>query len=136
MNNIDVSKEIMAKTMFGEARGEYRKYGINSIIAIGSVIMNRVAKSGKSIEDICLKPLQFSCWNESDPNRSIIDNISENDEVYTICLDAAEGVISQKIEDVTNGADHYYSTKLKPPPTWSYYGNVTAFIGNHVFLKI
>ena len=41
-------------------------------VAVASVIINRARKAGKSLEWVVLRPRQFSCWNENDPNRSLV----------------------------------------------------------------
>ena len=48
--------DIMARTIYGEARGEYyvKDGGINSLIAVGNVIMNRSIERSRSISSICL----------------------------------------------------------------------------------
>ena len=59
----------MAKTIWGEARGE----GLRGMQAVANVIMNRVDRGGwygASIKDVVLKPLQFSCWNRSEEHTS------------------------------------------------------------------
>jgi len=63
----DHELDILAKTLWGEARGEGRE----GLIAVAWVIKNRADNPGwwgKSIELVCLKPYQFSCWNADDPN--------------------------------------------------------------------
>ncbi|MDR2598610.1 MAG: cell wall hydrolase [Holosporales bacterium] len=132
------SIEIMAKTIYGEARGEYRKpnCGTKSLIAVGNVIMNRHKHSGESIENICLKPKQFSCWNPWDPNRKLIENPPSADAIYVLCYVLSQKLIDLKIQDITNGANHYYSKIAKTPPYWAT-GHVPVFeIGNHIFFKI
>jgi len=65
---ISQNVEYMARTLWGEARGESEE----GQVAVGHVIKNRVEKKtwyGKTIKDVCLKKWQFSCWNENDPNR-------------------------------------------------------------------
>jgi len=60
-------KRIMALTDYGEARGEKRE----GQIAVGSVILERVEHrgwDGKTIQDVCLMPGQFSCFLPDDPN--------------------------------------------------------------------
>jgi N-acetylmuramoyl-L-alanine amidase len=63
-----------AATIYGEARGSTQE----DRVAVAHTILNRTkAKSwyGKavsphpdhSISAICLKPMQFSCWNKNDP---------------------------------------------------------------------
>ena len=65
-------EDILARTLYGEARGEK----IAGMEAIASVILNRLAFSrqkngywwGNTITEICRKPYQFSCWNQDDVN--------------------------------------------------------------------
>ena len=73
--------QILARTLFGEARGE----GDEGLEAVACVIMNRY-KSGKwftgydvlngkkipSVAQTCLKKAQFSCWNKNDPNYKLL----------------------------------------------------------------
>jgi spore germination cell wall hydrolase CwlJ-like protein len=132
------SIEIMAKTIYGEARGEYWKpnCGEKSLIAVGNVIMNRHNQSGESIKNVCLKPRQFSCWNPSDPNRRLIENPPNADPIYVICLVLSEKLIDLKIPDITNGANHYYSKTAKTVPYWAIGLSPVFEVGNHVFFKI
>ncbi|MDR0630794.1 MAG: cell wall hydrolase [Holosporales bacterium] len=134
--NVDIIT--MAKTIFGEARGEYKRAdgGINSLIAIGNVVMNRYTGSDYTIEQVCLKPSQFSCWNTDDPNCNILKNISIENEIYRICLDISEQIINEKIGDITNGATHYYSKILRKAPYWAKDHDPVFEIGRHLFFKL
>ncbi|MES2252810.1 MAG: cell wall hydrolase, partial [Pseudomonadota bacterium] len=65
--------DILARTIYGEARGEYGRVdgGLAALIAVGNVIVNRTQQQtwfGRTVRDVCLKPYQFSCWNRNDPN--------------------------------------------------------------------
>ena len=62
--------ELVGLTLYGEARGE----PIEGIVAVGCVIRNRVKFEG-SFYAVCLKPRQFSCWNQDDPNYSVLLNL-------------------------------------------------------------
>ena len=69
---------IMAKTIWGEARGE----GRNGQVAVAWVIRNRAERGGwfgNTIREVCLKDQQFSCWNNNDCNKRQIDGLSSND---------------------------------------------------------
>ena len=69
---------IMAKTIWGEARGESH----NGQVAVAWVIRNRAERGGwwgNTIREVCLKDQQFSCWNHNDCNRAQIDSLSPND---------------------------------------------------------
>ncbi|MDR1234008.1 MAG: cell wall hydrolase [Holosporales bacterium] len=135
MNN---DTEIMAKTIYGEARGEYKKpnCGINSLIAVGNVIMNRHGESGESIEKVCLKPRQFSCWNDGDINRQLVLNPPIGDVIYILCLSVAQNLIDGKIKDITNGANHYHSKNIKKIPHWAEGKNPVYSVGNHIFFRL
>ena len=135
---MDRDIEIMAKTIYGEARGEYAKKngGFNSLIAVGNVIMNRSIEASTSIESVCLKPKQFSCWNEKDPNRKVIENITIEDPRYRICFIIAKRIICNEIGDITHGSNHYYSRYLENAPYWVEDKTPTIRIGNHIFFKI
>jgi spore germination cell wall hydrolase CwlJ-like protein len=135
---MDRDIEILAKTIYGEARGEYLHPagGINALIAIGNVVLNRAKLSGTNIASECLKPHQFSCWNKNDPNRKVIESVSDLNKIYQKCFAVASDVICEKLPDIVNGATHYYSTHLRDPPYWAKNQQPVAKIGNHLFFKL
>ncbi len=65
-------KDTLARTIYGEARGEYPRKdgGLASLIAVANVILNRSKNNkrrfGRTVRDVCLKPLQFSKDNQKD----------------------------------------------------------------------
>lgn len=125
----------MAKTVWGEARGE----SVKGQIAVAWVIKNRADNPkwwGKTIEEVCLKKYQFSCWLESDPNRAKMDKLTEEDlkEQIEIC----QSVLDEKVADPTDGANHYHTTGILP--SWVRNDDDTikqpiATIGNHLFYR-
>lgn len=131
----DHELDIVAKTLYGEARGEGRE----GLIAVAWVIKNRADNPGwwgKSIELVCLKPYQFSCWNADDPNAPYLRGrklIPPRE--YMRCREAAVAVLEGHEPDPTNGATHYYSTSMKKPPKWANSGTKTTQIGRHIFFK-
>lgn len=69
--------QIMALTIYGEARGE----STEGKIAVGSVILERVDHrlwDGRTIQEVCLRKWQFSCFLENDRNFGRLLNIAEN----------------------------------------------------------
>ncbi len=130
--------DIMARTIYGEARGEYyvKDGGINSLIAVGNVIMNRSRERSRSISSICLKPKQFSCWNKTDPNFKVIQNVTFSDKIFQLCYSVSCQIINGQTPDITNGANHYYSKKIKTVPYWAYQKIPIKTIGNHIFFRI
>ncbi|MDR1390997.1 MAG: cell wall hydrolase [Holosporales bacterium] len=138
---MDRDMEIMAKTIYGEARGECveKKATLASfapLIAIGNVIMNRSKESSTSIASVCLAPKQFSCWNENDPNRKVIERVTLKDPIFTRCFIVGAKIICEELKDITYGANHYYSRYLKKPPYWAEGRTPVVKIGNHIFFKL
>jgi N-acetylmuramoyl-L-alanine amidase len=124
--------EIMARTIFGEARGE----PVTGQIAVAHVIINRW-RSGKwfaapSLAGVCVKRLQFSCWNSSDPTyrRLITASTTELAPFEAI----ARHAVANPDEDPTYGATHYYADTI-PAPGWATGKSPTVQIGHHLFFK-
>ncbi|MDR0631298.1 MAG: cell wall hydrolase [Holosporales bacterium] len=128
---------VLAQTIYGEARGElnYMEGGLAALIAVGNVVVNRLSKT-QSVESVCKQPLQFSCWNSTDPNLLEIKNATvARPPEFVTCLWVAEGVLRMNWPDLTNGATHYYSHHMKTPPYWAPKMKIQAKIGHHIFLK-
>jgi spore germination cell wall hydrolase CwlJ-like protein len=131
--------EIMALTIYGEARGE----PYLGKVAVGSVILNRVdikGWMGNTVSEVCLKPYQFSCFLKSDPNSLMLLDIAQDapgeatkNKVFALCLDIATGLINGTIERATTGT-HYYATSIKPPAWASTMKKVDKY-AKHVFYK-
>lgn len=137
MNKKDISDvQIFARTIYGEARGEYKKYGRQALEAVGLVIMNRSKQRKQTITKVCLQPYQFSCWNEGDPNKEKILSVTTADKTFIVCLEVAGDLIGGKISDFLNGANHYYSDTMKEPPYWAKGQKPVAKVGHHIFFKL
>ena len=112
MNN---DLKILAKTIYGEARGELNNFGLAPLIAVGNVVLNRIRKNfANSITDVCLAPYQFSCWNPKDPNYEKLKNLDESSTIFKTCLKVAQNLIEGKWPDLTDGCDHYHAKSIKP----------------------
>lgn len=123
----------LAKTLWGEARGE----GLQGMQAVANVVMNRVERGGwygASIKDVVLKKGQFSCWNENDPNRIKIDNLTLEELRNSGALQVAEMAIAGNLADITDGATEYHAKSIKPNWDWSKLEK-TVTIGNHIFYR-
>ncbi|MBX9805594.1 MAG: cell wall hydrolase [Alphaproteobacteria bacterium] len=136
----DKDIDLLARTIYGEARGEFNgKAGLASLIAVGNVVMNRVRLKGwfgHTIQEVCHKPWQFSCWNEQDPNRLILLQKEILDPVFFICRDVANKVFRQEWPDLTKGSDHYHATTMSLYPKWSKGIPPKVCIGKHVFYQL
>lgn len=124
--------EVIAKTMWGEARGE----GYVGQQAVCNVIFNRAEKPswwGHSPRTVCLKPYQFSCWNQSDPNRPKLMEVTADDSIYSQSLTIVRDALSGDLPDVTNGADSY--CVIGTNPSWAAKLTPCATIGKHEFFR-
>ena len=138
--------EIFALTLYGEARGEK----VEGQIAVANVIMNRLKhypSKYKTVADVCLEKEQFSCWNESDPNYSVLEALSQqmikNNIMETTlrqCLYIARGVLGGNFLDNTKAALHYLTNNLfnsNKRPSWAANpSNPPITIGNQVFFNV
>lgn len=122
-------------TMYGEARGE----PVESQIGVGNTIMNRMREGHKpTLKEVCLAPLQFSCWNLTDPNlASIVEAFNSMSAIRDQIMYLALGISKEKILDNTKGSNHYLTTKLyrsNECPKWAAIVKPNAILGNHTFL--
>lgn len=134
-------KQIMALTIYGEARGE----SVEGKVAVGSVILERVEHrnwDGKTIHEVCLKPWQFSCFNHGDPNRGKLLNIAEMwDEAMAVnpalndCYCIASGLIDGYVPRTKEIADSHATQYLTVgcDAAWEREMKKVAVIGRHEF---
>lgn len=138
--------EVLAKTLWGEARG----LGIPGMVRVAWVIKNRVLTDlhndgkpdwwGEGWQGVCLAPGQFSCWLLGDPNRPKLETVTSADPSYLAALHVASGVMLGTLADPTHGATHYH-TKERPkeaaswPPRWAATMTVVADDAGHVFYR-
>lgn len=131
MSNSDV--DAIARTIYGESRGE-GKIGMQ---AVTNTIMNRVAKQtwyGLTPFEVCHKKWQYSCWNSGDPNLPIIQEADDSIPVFVDAKNIAGKAVAGELEDITNGATHYYDKRI-PTPDWAEGKEACAAIGHHLFFN-
>ncbi len=134
----EVEADVLARTLWGEARGE----GTAGMQAVACVVLNRVAESdkrgrywwGNNIIQVCQKPYQFSCWNRSDPNFRKLQSVDESDLYFATALRMAKRAIMGALDDLSGGATHYHAKGITP--YWSRGEKPTAEIGHHIFYRI
>ena len=129
--------ETMARTVFGEARGEPAA----GQLAVAWVILNRWRSgtwfAGKTIAETCRKHSpkgihQFSCWNEGDPTRARMESAGWNEPALRRAADATLAALSGLAPDPTKGAAHYHADTI-PAPVWARGKTPSAVIGRHRF---
>ena len=155
---------VLAQTIWGEARQE----GTKGMIAVGNVIKNRAEANkkmfGQGIKGVALKPKQFSCWNEGDPNREKLKDILQYDKLvsmrksptgepfnewfqkfkntgeyleyksYLKAKEIAQQILDGTVPDPTKGAVYYHTLDVKP--IWRTKLDQVAQYGNHVFYTL
>ncbi|MCB1502348.1 MAG: cell wall hydrolase [Bauldia sp.] len=131
--NVDSEILTLARTLYGEARGEPRE----GIEAVANVILNRVLSNRypNTIAKVCLQRLQFSCWNDNDPNKKIISKLMPGDNpVFDMVLAIATRAVLGGLPALVVGALHYHAKQVKP--NWvknSPGATLIATIGSHLF---
>jgi N-acetylmuramoyl-L-alanine amidase len=142
MTVTEKDRDILARTLYGEARGE----GVAGQIAVAWTIRNRVEMDlhndgkpdwwGEGYAGVCLKKYQFSCWNKNDPNFPFLSGARQIPfrELAQARI-AADQVIDGKVPDPTDGATHYYATTMPKAPVWAAKAKQTLKLGHHVFFK-
>lgn len=155
---------VLAQTIWGEARQE----GTKGMVAVGNVIKNRAEANkkmfGQGIRGVALKPKQFSCWNEGDPNREKLKDILQYDKLvsmrksptgepfnewftkfkntgeyleyksYLKAKEIAKQILDGTVPDPTKGAVYYHTLDVKP--IWRTKLDQVAQYGNHIFYTL
>ena len=130
---------IAARTVYGEARGE----SFEGKRAVAHVLLNRLrAGNSSSLAGVCLRPLQFSCWNRGDPNLPRLLAAGFDDRGFRDCLRAVIEACDET--DPTAGATHYLNraawTRMQGAPAhgpqnWAKGLQPSAEIGGHLFFN-
>lgn len=129
---------VLARTIYGEARGEYAQTGVAALMAVAWVVRNRLQhpkRFGSSIEHVCFKPYQFSCWNAKDTNRPLIESVTLSDPLFALCHDISNWALSaDALCDVTKGSDHYHARSVTP--YWAAGVKPKVTLGRHIFYRL
>jgi len=129
---------LMALTMFAEARDQ----GALGIIAVGSVILERVEHrdwDGKTIKEVCLAPFQFSCFLPDDPQfeklKKLARNWDDRNSILGVCLYFAEGLINGTVPRTSEIAEHHVTQykRCDCPASWEKDMTKITTIGDHDF---
>ncbi|ERN43196.1 cell Wall hydrolase [Rubidibacter lacunae KORDI 51-2] len=135
-DDYDVDIDVLARTIWGEARGEKRL----GKTAVAWVVRNRASRSPSygwppTIRQVCQQPWQFSCWNENDPNRDKLLTVNVSNSEFRESQEIAKKVLNGEIPDPTNGADHFFANYISTPD-WARGQSIVAEIGVHLFYRL
>lgn len=131
--------DTLARTIYGEARGEYH----GGRVAIANVIMHRVRADigndgkpdwwGEGVIGVCRAKGQFTSWNNNDPNRPVIDLVTGENLIFSQCIAIAGAAISGRLPDLVFGSTHYHTVDVHP--VWSRGHKPIIQIGRHLFFN-
>ena len=128
-NNITDQQQINcgAQNAYFESQGEPDL----GMVAVSQVVINRVKDKRwpNSVCEVVWQNKQFS-WTHDGKSDTIPLNSSYQRRLW---IKSIYMFLIAYGEDITNGATHYHSVKVKP--WWTNSMKVTAHIGNHIFLK-
>lgn len=119
---------IPIQTIIGEARGE----SLAGQIAVGEVIRERIGKRwfGHDAEDVCMKSMQFSFWDDKDTAIRTLQRISPE-----VWQRASQAWHESAKTNLSKGATHYCRYDVWPAwrtdPSMKFKGR----IGRHVFYR-
>jgi len=108
--------EVLARTIYGEARSG----DVEDATAIACVILNRVGYRNwpGNVADVCLQPMQFSVWNESDAGRARMLRAERGKTAwFDQCWALAEQALRGALVDKTRTSTHYHTRAVAP--RWS-----------------
>lgn len=130
MNPRTWSFETGARTIWQEARGE-PDIGKH---AVAHVLWNRLRAGtwGHTMASVCLSPLQFSGWNDHDPNRMAVAAVPDDDSELDHCRTILAA--AQQEPDPTGGALYYYARTV-PAPEWASQMFFCGEFGSQLFYK-
>jgi cell wall hydrolase len=129
--------EVVARTVYGEARGEPPE----GRLAVAYSIVNRLASgrwyAGRRLAETVLIRDQYSCWNSDkgdDADRRALVAVADDDPVLEACREAVHDALSGEVPDPTGGATHYESEKIEPSP-WVPSATFCGKFGSQLFYK-
>jgi N-acetylmuramoyl-L-alanine amidase len=122
------AQDCMALAMYWEARGEGRE----GMVAVGSVVMNRM-EDERFPDDVCsvirqggeTAPCQFSWWCDGRSDRP------KPGALWSESREVARELLSEQVKDPTNGAIYFHHESIDPP--WE--KERTRSIGSHIFYR-
>lgn len=133
--------DVLAATLWAEGRS----LNLLGRIGIGCVVRNRMARRNQTAKQVCLARLQFSCWWPSGGRANynalvyLLEEVATTDDaVFRECQWIAQGLLSGACRDITQGADHYLTTRLLGSPDRPSWVNAMTCTGHdeaHTFYR-
>lgn len=139
--------DILALTMFGEARNE----SLDGRVGVAWTAYNRWLEKGRTVAERCLQNWQYSCWKVEGgaanharlmklAGQVLLHHTSltlSDAALFVECRHLAAGVLDNSLRDNTFGSTHYCTLQLfkQNPPKWAKGQPVNKVIGQHIFFR-
>ncbi len=139
--DLDPAIDTLARTLWGEARGE----GETGMIAVAAVILNRIRISqarggrhwwGRDATTVCRARGQFACWNPGDAGRARLLAVDGRDPEFRLALRIATDALAGRLADPTFGATSYKAADLPWPYRWGRFRLPLVVIGRRAFYRL
>ena len=126
---------VLARTLYMEARGE----GVVGMKMVMTVIWNRSGGNAENLSDVCLKPKQFSCWNDisnKSPSTYKIEfpkgamSSGGDKDAWKICTRLAQMAFNGTFKPVNEHWNAYYNPD-KANPSWGSQLMNSETVGHH-----
>ncbi len=101
-NALSTERELFAKCLWGEARGE----GYCGMMAVACVIWNRHIRWKQTVEQVVTGKNQFTSMANGGPSPA------QNDPQYMQAVAIANGFYTGPVEDITNGSCYYANLSI------------------------
>ena len=115
---------IVSETIWHEARGE----SLQGRYAVASVIWTRHIRSGRSLNAVCKRDKQFSCWNTA---QSTPKPKNDAERALLVQLEGWEFLMERGIFVPSGSWGHYL--RVDCFPSWRKDLTNRRVIGNHLF---
>ena len=108
--------DLLTGLIFGEARSE----SWSGKIGVGLTVQTRVSHPGHwnwghNWREVILCPLQFSCFNQADPNlRALVTAQKIRDATWLECTMIAEQIYLGHVKDFVGQPTHYHRFDCSP----------------------
>jgi len=116
----DNDQTILARMLLGEAEG----CSDMEMIAIAYTAITRtndgIKRNGETLQEVILKPRQYSCFNLDNPRREILENpLKYNSKEFMRCLRISKNILEGRYENPVPNSDHYFNPRLVDKPNWA-----------------
>lgn len=130
------ASNILARTLYMEARSQVT----TGMDAVASVILNRAGGKAEKMPYVCLKPSQFSCWNDigNKDSKNYAVKIpkgaakkGKDQTAWTYCQTLAGKLLNGDFKSTIGNRNSYHTTAVAPK--WDSKMKDKKTIGKHVF---